>query len=134
MRDANSSSTNDSAAVRDVVQTAYCNGAYNALDTESMRKGFHPDFAILYADGERMARYPIDTWIAAIEQRRNAPEFDPASAHRACEIIAVDVTGDAAYVKMRVLKQDVLLYTDHLFLLRLGSDWKIVSKIYQDHG
>ena len=123
----------DVAAVRDRVITAYCNGAFNALDTATMREGFHPDFAILGADQDRMDRYTIDAWITAIEQRKSAPGFDPAGALRACELLCVDVTGDAAHVKMQVRRDDALLYTDHLLLLRFASGWKIVSKVYHEH-
>ena len=124
----------DAAAVRRVVDVAYCNGAYNALDTVAMREGFHPGFAILGAEGDALDRYTIDAWIDAIDKRRSAPGFDPASAKRDCELLAVEVTGDAAHVKMRVHRDGALLYTDHLLLLRFASGWKIVSKVYHAHA
>ena len=46
----------DADEVRAVVNSAYCNGAYNALDTAAMAQGFHPDFAILAADGDKLER------------------------------------------------------------------------------
>ena len=39
--------------VRAVVEASYINGAFNALDPEAMKSGFHPDFAIFSADGEK---------------------------------------------------------------------------------
>ena len=123
----------DNAAVRDVVNHAYCNGAYNALDTEAMARGFHPGFAIISAGADQLERYTIAEWIAAIEKRKSTPGFDIATAKRQCHLSSVDVTGDVANVKMEVHKDGVRIYTDYLFLLRFVDGWKIVSKIYQDH-
>lgn len=123
----------DAAAVRDVVNSAYCNGAYNALDTVAMARGFHPGFAIISAGADALERYTISEWIAAIEKRKSAAGFDIATAKRACHLSSVDVTGDVANVKMEVRKDGALIYTDYLFLLRFADGWKIVSKVYQDH-
>lgn len=123
----------DAAIVRDVVNSAYCNGAYNALDTVAMARGFHPGFAIISPGTDQLDRYTIAEWIAAIEKRKSAPGFDIATVKRQCHLISVDVTGDAANVKMEVHKDGVRIYTDYLFLLRFADGWKIVSKIYQDH-
>ncbi|HEV2607951.1 MAG TPA: nuclear transport factor 2 family protein [Xanthomonadaceae bacterium] len=123
----------DGAAVRDVVTSAYCNGAYNALDTVAMARGFHPGFAIISPGTDQLERYTIAEWIAAIEKRKSAPGFDIATAKRQCYLSSVDVTGDVANVKMEVRKDGVMIYTDYLFLLRFADGWKIVSKIYQDH-
>lgn len=125
--------SSDDAAVRDLVHRAYCNGAYNALDTDAMAQGFHPEFAIISAGGDALERYTISKWIAAIDKRKSAPGFDPASAKRQCYLTSVDVTGDVANVKMEVRKDGTRIYTDYLFLLRFADGWKIVSKIYQDH-
>ena len=37
----------DKAAVEALIEGAYINGAFNDLDTETMRAGFHPVFKIL---------------------------------------------------------------------------------------
>ncbi len=121
------------AAVRQVVNEAYCDGAYNALNTRRMAEGFHPDFAIFGADGDALERYPIKTWISAIEARKVKAGFDPASAVRTCQIISVDVTGDVAMVKAKIIKAGQLQYTDYLSLLKFKAGWKIVAKIYTEH-
>lgn len=123
----------DEAAVRDVVNSAYCNGAYNALDTVVMARGFHPGFAIISPGTDQLERYTIAEWIASIEKRKSAPGFDLATAKRECHLQSVDVTGAVANVKMEVHKDGARIYTDYLFLLRFADGWKIVSKIYQDH-
>jgi Putative lumazine-binding len=123
----------DAAAVRQVVTEAYCEGAYNALNTRRMAEGFHPDFAIFGADADMLERYPIKTWISAIEARKAKADFDPASAVRTCQIISVDVTGDVAMVKAKILKAGQLHYTDYLSLIKFKSGWKIVAKVYAEH-
>ena len=49
----------DGAAVRDVVNSAYCNGAYDALDIVAMAQGFHPGFAIVSSGTDQLERYTI---------------------------------------------------------------------------
>ena len=100
----------DIAAVTDLVISAYCNGAYNALDTITMAKGFHPEFAIIGVGEGGLGRYTIGEWIAAIEKRKSALGFDLATAERDCDLISIDVTGDAANVKMEVRKDGAIIY------------------------
>ncbi|MCO6477716.1 MAG: hypothetical protein J5I94_13885, partial [Phaeodactylibacter sp.] len=38
--------------IKELILKSYVNGAFNALDPDAMRAGFHPDFAIFSADGE----------------------------------------------------------------------------------
>ena len=45
------------------------------------------------------------------------------------KIVAVDVTGNAASVKV-FEEYPKSTYTDYLSLLKLGGEWKIVNKIY----
>jgi Putative lumazine-binding len=135
---ANIAPTTDVAAtaettIRQVVNESYCNGAYNALDTKRMAQGFHADFAILGADGDAIERYPIKTWIAAIDARKAKPGFDPASAVRDCQIVSIDVTGDVATVKAKITKAGKLQYTDYLSMIKFKSGWKIAAKIYAEH-
>jgi hypothetical protein len=123
----------DRAEIEEVITASYFNGAFNDLDTEAMRKGFHPDFAIFSADGEKLARYPIDTWIKGIEKRKQDPDFDASKAEMECKIISVDVTGGAAAAKIEMSKDGKLIYTDYLSLLRFSDGWKIAAKVYQSH-
>ncbi len=76
------------AEVEKVIQSSYFNGAFNDLDTESMRKGFHPDFVIFSTKGNAISRYPIDAWIKGIEKRKQDPKFEPAQAKMDCKIVA----------------------------------------------
>ena len=123
----------DADAIKRVIQKSYFNGAFNELDTESMRKGFHPDFAIFSAKGDALAKYPITVWIDGIEKGKKDPNFDPARAKMVCKIVSLDITGECAAAKIEISKEDKLIYTDYLSLLKFEDGWKIAAKVYHAH-
>ena len=123
----------DVADVREVVETSYLNGAFNALDPDAMRAGFHPDFAIFWAEGEDIGRYPIEVWAEGVEKKKADPEFDPAANKWEYELPSIDVTGGVAMVKVELSHEDKLVYTDYLSLIKFDSGWRIVAKVYHKH-
>ena len=122
------------AEVEKVIQASYFNGAFNDLDTVSMRKGFHPDFAIFSAKGNEISRYPIDTWINGIEKRKQDPNFDKSQSKMDCKIASLDVTGECAAAKIEISKDGKMVFTDYLSLLKFDDGWKIVAKVYHRHS
>jgi hypothetical protein len=121
------------ADVEKVIGESYFNGAFNELDTESMRKGFHPDFAIFSAKGNDISRYPIDTWIEGIEKRKQDPNFDLSQAKMDCRIASLDITEGCAAAKIEISKNGKMVFTDYLSLLKFDDGWKIVAKVYHAH-
>jgi len=119
--------------VRAVVEASYINGAFNALDPDAMRKGFHPDFAIFSADGESIEKYPIGEWVSGVAKKKADPEFDPAKNVWTHKLPVIDVTGGAASVKVELYKDGKLVFTDYLSLLEFDSGWRIVAKVYHKH-
>ena len=126
-------STDPADEVRAVVEDCYINGAFNALDPDAMKSGFHPDFAIFSADGEDIKKYPIGEWAAGVAQKKADPDFDPANNVWEHKLPIVDVTGGAASVKVELYRNGTLVYTDYLSLLRFDSGWRIVAKVYHRH-
>jgi len=126
-------SADDRAEIENVIKTSYFNGAFNDLDTQAMREGFHPEFAIFSADGEKLGRYPIDAWIKSIEKRKQDPDYDRSNAKMDCRIVSLDVTGGAAAAKIEMSKDGNLVYTDYLSLLKFSNGWKISAKVYHSH-
>ena len=118
-----------------VIEASYINGAFNDLDTKTMRKGFHPSFAIhgVQEDGS-LRMYPIDEWIADIEKRKASPDFDPADQKWDHEFALIDVTGDAAIAKIDLSKDGKHIFTDYLSLLELKDGWTITDKVYHRHS
>ena len=119
--------------VTQLVESAYINGAFNNLDTRAMADGFHEDFAIFSAKGEDIDKYPIATWVEAVEKRKHQPDFDPASQQYDYKLPQVDVTGGSASVKVELFHGGEHIYTDYLSLLKFDSGWRIVAKVYHYH-
>ncbi len=119
--------------VKELILRSYINGAFNALDPDAMRAGFHPDFAIFSADGENIRKYPIATWADGVEKRKNDPGFDPAKNKWEHNFASVDVTGGSAAVKVELFHEGKHVFTDYLSLLKFDSGWKIVAKVYHKH-
>ena len=98
-----------------------------------MRAGFHPAFKIHGVKDDALREYPIDDWIAGIEKRKAAPDFDPADQKWDHKFVLVDVTGNAAVVKIELFKDSKHVFTDYLSLLQFSDGWKITDKVYFRH-
>lgn len=121
-------------AVKALVLSSYINGAFNELNADAMREGFHKDFAIYSAKGEEISKYPIANWAEGVEKRK-AGDYDPKAEKNIWKhnFAQVDVTGGAAQVKVELFNQGKQVYTDYLSLLKFESGWKIVAKVYHRH-
>lgn len=131
------SEATDEAAVEEVktlVLESYVNGAFNELNAEAMRKGFHEDFAIYSPKGEAISKYPIKVWADGVAKRK-AGDYDPNNPKNKWKhnFAMVDVTGNAAQVKIELHNQGKHVYTDYLSLLKFDSGWRIVAKVYHKH-
>jgi hypothetical protein len=122
----------DRADVEAVVKTAYVDGVHAKGDPALMRQGFHPDFRMLTLRDGVMTPVTLEDWIARLEKgnrERTGPR--PAIRH---EFTAVDVTGNAATVRLELYRDGKHTFTDYLSLYRFPDGWKIVSKTFQPHG
>ena len=119
--------------IQTVIETAYINGAFNALDTEAMRSGFHPSFRIHGVREGALSQYPINDWIESIEASKQKPEFDPVDQKWGHEIVFIDATGRAAVAKIELSKNGQHIYTDYLSLMKLADGWTITDKVYHRH-
>jgi len=120
--------------IQALIEASYINGAFNDLDTKTMREGLHPVFRIhgVQEDGG-LRQLPIEEWIAAIEKRKGSPDFDPADQKWEHRITLIDVTGTAAVAKIELFKDSRQVYTDYLSLLKLRGGWRITDKVYHRH-
>lgn len=119
--------------VKSLIEKAYINGAFNALDPDAMAAGFHPDFAIFSAKGESIQKYPIKDWVESVRKRKAADGFDAAKNKWEHHFALIDVTGGSASAKIELSKDGKKVYTDYLSLLKFESGWKIVAKVYHKH-
>jgi hypothetical protein len=122
----------EKAAIESVVQTAYIDGIQNQGDIEDIMKGFHPGFNLLMKKGEDMNLRPIGEWIKSVEKKKQENPDGPA--HKTTgKFASIDITGDAAVVKLELYRNAQQIFTDYLLLYKFNSGWKIVSKIYKRH-
>lgn len=121
----------DVEAVKAVVKSAYVDGVHVRGDAALMRAGFHPGFRMLVLKDGALTPVTLDDWAGRIENgaaERKGPL--PEIRH---EFTRVDVTGDAAVVRLELHRGGKHTFTDYLSLYRFPDGWKIVSKIFQAH-
>jgi hypothetical protein len=121
----------DADAVRAVVQAAYVDGVHASFDAGAMRRGFHPDFRMLALKDGMLQAVTLAEWIERLEKRKAAA----GSARPAikADFTNLDVTGDAATVRLELHRDGRHVFTDFLSLYRFPDGWKIVGKTFQAH-
>ena len=120
----------DEEAIKTLVQAAYVDGLQNLGDLEVTRAGFHPDFVLLGLRDGKLTRLPIADWIASAAKRKAEGQKPPLTT---CKFLSVDVTGQAAAVKLELHQNEKRIFTDYLSLYKFPEGWKIVGKIYYRH-
>jgi ketosteroid isomerase-like protein len=123
----------DADAVKVVVQSAYVEGVHAHPDSAAMRRGFHPDFRMLVLKDGVMTAVTLEEWISRMEKSRAANPSAPLPKVEAT-FTNVDVTDNAATVRLELKKDGKHVFTDYLSLYRFAEGWKIVSKTFQAHS
>ena len=116
-------------AIRRVLEKAYIQGIHGDQDEETVKSGFHQDFAMLVLQNDTIAKVTVDEWLDRIEtMKAENPELWNAETTHNFELI--DVAGYAAVAKLDVYKGTTHFSTDYMLLYRFEEGWKIVSKIF----
>lgn len=119
----------DKELILKTIDKAYVQGLQNAKEIANIRKGFHPGFNLLGVDQRNnLTKLPIYTWYDMVEARVEAgetPEVETTAKYP-----LVDITGNAAVVKVELYREDKMIFTDYLSLYKFKQGWRIVSKIY----
>jgi len=103
----------------------YFDAAYN-MDAERFRTIFHPLSAITrLGDGGDVAVVPLEVWLEAVSSA-TAPR--DLGLERRDEVLAVDVSGDLALLKLS-LQMPSKHFTDLLSCLKVKGAWRIVQKV-----
>lgn len=114
----------DSAAVHRTIEQHYFK-AHATGSGESLRGVFVEDGRMFWSsDGQLRSRTSTD-YINGFSGRPAADE-----SQRRRRVLAVDVSGDVAAAKAELDYPDIRLI-DYFILVRVGTDWKIVSKAFQ---
>jgi hypothetical protein len=118
----------DSERIKGVINKAYVEAIHNNGDLNDARNGFHPEFQMFALSNGTLSKVSINEWIRRIENRRK--NQDPPSEKASARYLSVDVTENVASVKLELRRGSKILFTDYLYLYKIGNDWKIVSKVY----
>jgi len=121
----------DVEAVKAVVKSAYVDGVHAKGDPALMRAGFHPSFRMLVLKEGALTPVTLDEWAGRIEKGAAERKGPPPEIRH--EFNHVDVTGNAAAVRLELHRNGKHTFTDYLSLYRFPDGWKIVSKIFQAH-
>lgn len=121
-------------AIKKVIQTAYVDGLQNKGPVTDIEKGFHPGFELLGNKNNELTKFPIYSWIM-YHKKRLAENPNPPTAEElvTSKFPLIDITGNAAIVKIELYKGGNILFTDYLSLYKFEEGWQIVSKIYFRH-
>jgi hypothetical protein len=123
----------DEGSIKQVITASYIEGIQNEGSSEQIRKGFHPSFNMLRMTDNDIKPLPIEEWISNIEKTKAQNPNAPAKPKAEGKFINVDITGNAAVVKLELYRQNKKTFTDYLVLYKFPDGWKIVSKTYFRH-
>lgn len=122
----------EKVAIKKIIQDAYVDGISNKGNVEAIKKGFHPDFAILGLRNNNLWKFPISSWIEHVERQKKEGKYPPKELV-SFEYPLIDIVGNAAIAKIKYYRGEKHIYTDYLSLYKFNEGWKIVSKIYFEH-
>ena len=94
-----------------------------------LRQAFHPACRIIGHYHGDLEWLSLDDFVAAIKAEGPAP----SDTKPFWEIQSVDVTGDAAAVKI-IDDYMGMRFTDYLSLLQIDGGWVIINKLYFYHA
>ena len=112
----------------DLVIRNYVVGMVSA-DESLLRQAFHPACRIIGHYHGDLEWLSLDDFVAAIKAEGPAP----SDTKPFWEIQSVDVTGDAAAVKI-IDDYMGMRFTDYLSLLQIDGSWVIINKMYFYHA
>jgi hypothetical protein len=95
-------------------------------DASRLRDAFHADAFLVGHYQGAFTRQSLDEWISEVD---GLPKPHEQGEPFDMKIIATDVTGRAASVKVAVLYMG-LRFTDYLTLMEIGDGWKVMHKAY----
>lgn len=98
-----------------------------AADEALLRQAFHPSCRIIGHFHGELEWLTLDDFVGQLKAEGAVP------GEPYWDIQAVDVTGDAASLKLAVHYGE-MRFTDYLSLLKIEGRWVIVNKLYYHHA
>ena len=120
-------------AIKQVIEQAYIRGIHETQDEQTIRSGFHQDFAMLVLQDDGIEKVKVDEWLDRIAvMKAENPELWNAETTYTFEL--VDAAEYAAVAKLEVYKGATHFSTDYMLLYRFKDGWRIVSKVFAIPG
>jgi hypothetical protein len=119
----------DVKQIEELIETAYVEGVVETQEMATVKEGFHEKFHLWVRDNDSLRVVHLSEWLGRIEdlKKRDPRRWARATSHT-CDFI--DVSGDAAAVKVRIFKGEEWFSTDYFLLYRFADGWRIVSKVF----
>lgn len=122
----------DEVNIQELITSAYIDGLQNMDEPRAALKAFHPDFEMLMNRNGQLNKVRIKQWVERVEERMKNQDLQNRPRISG-KFVDIDVTGNAAMVKLELYRENTLLFTDYFSLYKFGEDWQIVSKSFQMH-
>jgi hypothetical protein len=112
----------EEAAVRQAIEHYFRGHATG--DGQHFRKVFHPEAKLFWMRDGKFTQRTSEEYIAGASGK---PAPDEAQRKRSIE--SIDITGNAAVVKV-LLDYPSARLTDYMSMLKIDGEWKIVNKTF----
>lgn len=119
--------------IAQLLDEKYINGVANRMDTDKLLDVFHPDFAIFTTDGNELQKLPLLLWKSIVDDYKMDNKGKPGLRDLTYKLDYIDVAETAATTKVLLFRNEELLATDYISLLKIKGEWQIVSKVAHSH-
>ena len=114
--------TSEEAGVREAIEHYFQGHATGVGD--HFRKAFHPDAKLFFIRDGKFSTWTLDEYVS-----RASGKPAPDEADRKRSIASIDISGNAAIVKV-LLDYPSVRFTDYMSMLKVDGQWKIVNKTF----
>ncbi|WP_165044711.1 nuclear transport factor 2 family protein [Dysgonomonas sp. ZJ709] len=119
--------------IEQLLEEKYLNGVANNMNTHKILEFFHPDFAIFSSNDRELVKFPLREWKNVVDAYKADNRGKPGLRELTHKLDYIDVAGNAATVKLLLSRHGELIATDYISLLKIGGEWKVVTKVAYSH-
>jgi ubiquinone/menaquinone biosynthesis C-methylase UbiE len=118
-------------AIAELIKESYLGAAYNNIDIDVLKKGFHESFTWQGMHHGRLFTTSLKSWIILL----NREKWLRPDRHKrtTAEIKVIGIEGNAAVARVDIYNNQVHDSTDFLSLYKFKDGWKITNKISKRH-
>ena len=124
----------DIKKIQQTITENYIHGAFNETNIEAFNRIFHPEFSIInIQENGNFYLFTREMWEEVLQKRKADKNVDYSTVALRPKWRKIDIAGNKASVTLDLLKDNNVVYTDFLLLIKIDEVWKIVSKIYNQY-